>query len=644
MGYRLQVTGYRLMAALFSFFLFVLLSTVHCTLNPTFAADEFSTTYDVTYDVGTDGITTVTEKINLKNLTSQFYATQFSLTIGATQISDVSASDQQGPLDVQTQLKGNSTTLSVKFNQQVAGQDKVLPWTLTFKSKDFATPEGKVWELSVPKVVPSTTLESYNLTVSVPDSFGDPTAISPTPKSSTRNFGKIFLTFDKTQLTSSGVSASFGNNQLFDFDLTYHLENSNIFPLLENVALPPDTAYQDVTFSRIDPKPLNVTLDQDGNYLAWFRLTRGEKLDVKVIGSAKLYSNSKVQNPTLDPALYKIYTQSDKYWEKDHPQIKAKLAEILGKNPPNNTFEKAKLIHRYVANYLKYDANRINSSNTERLGAVTALNYPNNAVCMEYTDLFIALARAAGIPARELDGFAYTTNSALRPLSLARDILHAWPEFYDDKRGWVMIDPTWESTTGGVDYFDKLDLNHFVFAVKGTSSETPAPAGSYKYQNQDTRDVKVQFSNNDFLGKPQLIVDVQADDPIVAGFPGKLKVKIFNMGNALQQSATLGIMASKLNISNNQTQMTGPIPPFGNAEFDYDIKSQSVIDDYLDEVNVHIDNQQFEKTVHIKPFIIFQNFPITLILLVGGIAIIYFMVLGGFIYRRKILKKPVAKK
>jgi len=53
---------------------------------------------------------------------------------------------------------------------------------------------------------------------------------------------------------------------------------------------------------------------------------------------------------------------------------------------------------------------------------------------MEFTDLFIALSRAAGIPAREINGFAYTDDIRLRPLDLVTDMLHAWPEYYDEEK------------------------------------------------------------------------------------------------------------------------------------------------------------------------------------------------------------------
>ncbi|MBI2597042.1 hypothetical protein HYW41_02710 [Candidatus Daviesbacteria bacterium] len=620
--------GFRLQVLVYSILFFLL--TVTCTLSTVYAAEEFATSYNVLYDIDQSGITTVTEKINLTNLTSEYYANQFKLIIGATQISDIKASDGGGIMQVTPEQKNTSTIISVKFNQQVAGINKVLPWTLQFKSKDFAQNLGKVWEIRAPKVS-SENLLDYNLTISVPVEFGEPTAISPTPKTQSKSGGKIFLTFNKDQLEQSGVSASFGTNQLFDFNLTYHLENNNLVPILTNIALPPDTAYQDVIYQRFEPKPLNVTVDDDGNYLAWYKLNRNEKLDVKLIGSSKLYTISKVKRPNLDNNLRKKYTQPAKYWEKDHPQIQAKLKEILADAKEE---DKVKLIYQYVVNTLKYDSGRL-KDNIERLGAVTALNNPDSAVCMEFTDLFIAFARAANIPARELDGYAYTTNTTLRPLSFTKDILHSWPQYWDDKKGWVMVDPTWENTSGGVDYFNKFDLNHFVFVTRGSSSESPIPAGSYKFENQDTRDVKVNLSENDFLGTPLLDVKIDSPNPFLAGFPGKIKVKISNVGNAFYPSDDLIVKSNKLIVLGGESQILGPIPAFGESTFDFNIRTKTLFDRFNDTITVLIGSQKFSKDIKVQPFIIFQTFPFITIGIVALMGIIYFIILGTHIYKAK---------
>lgn len=606
-----------------------------------FAEGEFSTSYDVIFDVSDTGITTVTEKITLKNLTSQYYADQFKLTLGSTELFDIRANDPGGSLEVKTENLDTSTEIAVKFNQQVAGIGKELSWTLQFKSKDFAQNLGKVWEVRAPKISSTANLESYNLTISVPQSFGEPTQISPDPKSKTTSSGKIFLTFDKESLQASGVSANFGTIQLFDFDLTYHLENSNLVPILTNIALPPDTAYQDVIFKRIMPQPLNVTVDEDGNYLAWYKLQRGQNLDIRVLGSAKLYTSSKVRQPFLDSSLSKKYLQQDQYWEKDHPQITNKLEEILS-NAHQDTTQRAKLIHRFVVSFLKYDSSRLDAD-IERYGAITALNNPSSAVCMEFTDLFIALARSAGIPARELDGFAYTQNPKLRPLSLTKDILHAWPEYWDEKKGWVMVDPTWESTTGGVDYFSKLDLNHFVFVIKGSSSLRPIPAGSYKLKGMDSQDVKVTLTDRDFLGKPQLDVVIKTGNPILSGFPGKVKVTVSNAGDALYSSSSFGLSAQRLSILETSPPAggSGPIPSFGKATFDFNIRTKSLFDSYNDELVVLVGEQKFTKQVKVEPFFIFKTIPLIVIGIVLGILSIYGVILGALIYKKRFLKpKP----
>ncbi|MDO8638430.1 MAG: transglutaminase-like domain-containing protein, partial [Candidatus Daviesbacteria bacterium] len=433
------------------------------------AENEFSTSYDVSYDINEAGIADVTQKVTLKNLTDKYYASNFILSIGSTNLTDVSASDGGGAMETNVENKDNKTSITVKFNQQVTGLDKTQTIILKFKSKDFAQSVGKTWEVYLPKIPDSSSLTDYNLSLIVPISFGDPTSITPKPNSQSQNFDRQTFNFNKNQLKDSGVSVNFGTTQLFDFDIKYHLENNSFFPSLQSVVLPSNTEYQDIIINQITPQPSNVVLDDDGNFLAWYQLPGKNKLEIKATGSAKLFLNSKYISA---PNNLSKYTKTDKYWEKDNPSITATLAEIFKDGTPKTNSEKAKLIYRYVVDHLKYDTTRLNN-NLERLGAVTALNNPNSAVCMEFTDLFIALSRAANIPARELDGFGFSQNQNLRPLSLAKDLLHSWPEYYDEKRGWVMVDPTWENTSGGVDYFNKFDLNHLVLATKGVSSVSP---------------------------------------------------------------------------------------------------------------------------------------------------------------------------
>jgi hypothetical protein len=73
---------------------------------------------------------------------------------------------------------------------------------------------------------------------------------------------------------------------------------------------------------------------------------------------------------------------------------------------------------------------------------------------------------------------------------LSGDILHSWPEYYNDKLGiWIPVDPTWENTSG-IDYFNSFDFNHIVFAIHGKNSDYPVPAGMYKIENSSDITIK----------------------------------------------------------------------------------------------------------------------------------------------------------
>ena len=150
---------------------------------------------------------------------------------------------------------------------------------------------------------------------------------------------------------------------------------------------------------------------------------------------------------------------------------------------------------------------------------------------MEFTDLFIALARAAGIPAREINGYAYTENPELQPLSLVADVLHSWPEYWDSsQKVWRPVDPTWEDTTGGIDYFDKFDLSHVTFVIHGKNTNYPYPAGSYKNPQSLQKDVLAQFGVLPDLKVSQINTEVVTNGIDKPFSPLKRTIKVYNSG------------------------------------------------------------------------------------------------------------------
>ncbi|MBM4401964.1 MAG: hypothetical protein FJ044_01865 [Candidatus Cloacimonetes bacterium] len=530
----------------FSFFIafsFSVLQFFSSSASPTYAAD-FTTDYQVTYDVSLNGTAKITQEITLINNTANLYPADFSLTVKGGQIENVAASDELGQMKAEISAIKSESVIKVSFNKHAVGQGSKIAWTLSYDVPDFAVRRGRIWELTVPKIAPASDIGSYKITLKVPKSFGPEHFVSPQPSAtggSTEHTDSHWI-YNFNCLPPATyhqpVSASFGDFQLFSFKLLYHLQNPESFAATTEIALLPDVSpYQRIYYQSLEPKPQRIYQDGDGNYLAEYKLAAKERLDITFAGMARVVGNvvdvvdvvdvgkQVPQLPQATPPIrrgrattrppqaavttFEPYLLPAKYWEVNAEEIRNLLEEIkkadsaYALNP--NPYILSKAIYDYVTTNLKYDPTRI-SQEAERLGAVKSLGRKDSAVCMEFTDLLVTLMRAAGIPAREIDGYAYTSEDEKK--AVTSDTLHSWVQIHPVRKedeisngvkfpdyGWINIDPTWGATTG-IDYFSKLDTNHLAFVIKGLDSEKPYPAGSYKIEGSEEGDVKVTFAEN----------------------------------------------------------------------------------------------------------------------------------------------------
>jgi hypothetical protein len=246
------------------------------------------------------------------------------------------------------------------------------------------------------------------------------------------------------------------------------------------------------------------------------------------------------------------FTKADEYWNLVDPDAQ-ELAEELG-SPER--------IYDYLVDNFIYDYGRLNGD-IKRLGSEYALDNPSNVICMEFTDSFITLVRILGIPAREHNGFAYTENSKLRPLSLSEDVLHAWPEYFDkETKQWVQVDPTWGNSTGGVDYFHKFDLDHFTFVVHGADNSYPVPAGSYKTDVVKGKDIEVGFADS-FDPVEAVEVNIEGFDSGLSGVPVMGEVEVVNVGSVALYNFDVSLLVSKSGQElGSEMRRIDVLPPF----------------------------------------------------------------------------------
>ena len=462
--------------------------------------ENFIINYDIRYDIQDSGEALVTQNTTITSLKNDVVPTTYSFKTKYLDIYDIVAQTNGKKTEARKETPGkNETVITVPFSTYSIGEGKQNIVTMSYKTKGIASRIGDVWNIYIQGIDAPETTTVYNIVLSVPVSMGPKIFVSPAPATEKFENGKNNYYFTKESFSSKGVTAAFGKYQSLNFRIKYQLDNNRILGSVYEIALPPDIQNtQQVRYVSIDPKPRKIRLDDDGNALALFWVGPKNKLEVTLTGSAKILGRQITPDfggkiTDLPKDLVREYTKKQKYWEIDNDEIKNFASSLL--DPNLNVSQNTKRVYDYISSNLTYDQAAANQNTVTRKGAVAALTQRGSFTCMEFTDLFVATSRAMGIPAREINGYAFTNDNVEKPISISLkggDTLHSWAEYYDPFYGWVQIDPTW-GTTSGTDYFTKLDTNHFAFVIKGKSSEYPYPAGAYSFSD-DEKLVDVDFS------------------------------------------------------------------------------------------------------------------------------------------------------
>jgi transglutaminase-like putative cysteine protease len=113
-----------------------------------------------------------------------------------------------------------------------------------------------------------------------------------------------------------------------------------------------------------------------------------------------------------------VWLADERFLEVGNRKI-GKLARNLGDDPVRRAFERV------------VDRTDPEDPHGEDRGAVAALR-DGAGDCTEYADLLVAVLRAAGVPARVVEGYAASWHSTPK---------HDWVEVWVAGRGWATLDP-----------------------------------------------------------------------------------------------------------------------------------------------------------------------------------------------------------
>lgn len=530
--------------------IFAVFITLSVLTNPIKAETEFYTTSKIIYEVKPRGNGSVSQEISLTNNFSHIYPKEYQLEIIGNEINNISAKDPQGSILSKVSEKNNKTLINLKFNDVVVGKNKTLNFTINYDMPNLANKKGQIWEMAIPQISNAREINELELAIKVPINFGDLSYSSKNPITQEVTTNQLILSYHKNQLNDKPILLAFGEFQIFDFELDFTLANPQNTAISKTIPIPPDTGYQSVILTNISPKPIKITTDEDYNWLALYNLKPGEKKVINVKGQAKIYSkpeNADHSNLYLSKQL-QTYLEDDEYWQVTSPIIQ----------DLTNYVSTPSQIYDLVVNHIEYNYENLKQS--ERLGAVKAYQ-EGIGVCTEFSDLFITLARANGVPARELEGFAFTENKELFSLAAENDVLHSWVEYWDsNEKTWIPADPTWAKTTEGFDFINRFDLGHFAFVIHGHSSTKPIPPGFYKEENSQEKNVKVKFADK-LISSPEPNFKAEINT-----YEKSLQLRIKN--ESLAPSYNINIDLLGWNGKKENKKLIEFLPPLGEKTFE----------------------------------------------------------------------------
>lgn len=287
-----------------------------------------------------------------------------------------------------------------------------------------------------------------------------------------RVLGIVFLWLFLTGVHSSGSEN--GNwYTLYDLSDTFSFYNDGsksadkivLWILQPNQNLP----YQEVLAEKIETSHESTTTkinDENQNCFLKIEMASinpGEEVKVQIYYKVKVTQalfNVEVAGGEALTEDLKEFLKPEKKIESDHGAILS-IAEYL-KAGLEDPYEITGAIIDYINEYYDYWKDGAIVEYDGKGALWTAMTTIGR--CSELSYLFVALCRAAGIPARELRG-----------LTLQRDEkepgYHQWAEVYLAGIGWVPVDPTWNlGLEKRDDRIVSMDGKHIVYKRGNTAT------------------------------------------------------------------------------------------------------------------------------------------------------------------------------
>ncbi len=233
-----------------------------------------------------------------------------------------------------------------------------------------------------------------------------------------------FITFDprraRVQFFTEGVVL--GPGKVVSLDVFY--------------AIPSDRPNQKLLSPlEFHPEPSELVKDSWGQKVAVFHLEHlknAQSIDISMTAELETSAIRYFIYPgeidkEIPEEIKQKYLADDRKFDIHHPYIQDIVSRVAGKE--TNPYWKARKLYQYLISNVEYEL--IGGWDT----AVTVLKRGTGS-CSEYSFCYIALCRAAGVPARYVGSLVVRGDEASYD-----EVFHRWCEIYIPEYGWIPVDP-----------------------------------------------------------------------------------------------------------------------------------------------------------------------------------------------------------
>jgi transglutaminase-like putative cysteine protease len=398
-------------------------------------------------------------------------------------INSLKAKVDDKQVEYTVQEDAQSIRVEINYPKELR-RNQQMKFTISYVNNSLVKKSGAIFDVYVPGFAKEISFQNgqttttYNTKLKVAKTYPEGGVVIPNPISEQQTDNYREFTFSQESLIGENVWLQLGDKQNFAFTITQKANPteerksgySNEYRIILPRNILEEEVEQKVYFSSFSHEPKAIINDENNNIIAYFDIDSYDSTEIVISGFAqvsKFSSNINKENSgSIDDYstdFVNKYTQKAEFWEVDSSEIQKIAQEIKGDK--TNIYELIEATYQYVIDTIDYSEIKRFGIN-ERQGALKTLQ-GGAAVCMEYSDLFLALLRAQGIPTRAVFGYGYDTK-----LNSAESEAHQWVQVYIPTfEKWMSVDVTWgesgESLIGG-------DLNHFYIHVASIHPNKPS--------------------------------------------------------------------------------------------------------------------------------------------------------------------------